>query len=107
METNSSPDSYVMDALTEIAFNLRWSWNHAADELWSQLDPELWELTRNPWAMLQTVSREQLKALTSDAQFRKKIDEIIERRKHSQETSSWFQRTYREPPFKAVAYFSM
>jgi starch phosphorylase len=107
METNSSPDSYVMDALTEIAFNLRWSWNPAADELWGQLDPELWELTRNPWAMLQTVSRERLKALTSDAQFREKIDEIIERRKHSQETSSWFQRTYREPPFKAVVYFSM
>jgi starch phosphorylase len=48
---------------------MRWSWNHAADDLWSQLDPELWELTRNPWVMLQTVSREKLKVLTSDAQF--------------------------------------
>ena len=107
METNSSPDSYVMDALKAIAFDLRWSWNHAADELWSQLDPELWALTRNPWVMLQTVSRERLQALTSDAQFREKIDEIIERRKRREETSSWFQRTYSEPPFKTVAYFSM
>ena len=107
METNSSPDSYVMDALKAIAFDLRWSWNHAADELWSQLDPELWALTRNPWVMLQTVSRERLQALTSDAQFREKIDEIVERRKRREETSSWFQRTYREPPFKTVAYFSM
>jgi len=107
METNSSPDSYVMDALKAIAFDLRWSWNHAADELWSQLDPELWALTRNPWVMLQTVSRERLQALTSDAQFREKIDEIVERRKRREETSSWFQRTYSEPPFKTVAYFSM
>ncbi len=107
METNSSPDSYVMDALQEIAFNLRWSWNHAADELWSQLDPELWAQTRNPWVMLQTVSRERLQALTSDAHFREKIDEIIERRKRREEVASWFQRTYREPPFKTVAYFSM
>jgi starch phosphorylase len=107
METNSSPNSNVMDALKEIAFDLRWSWNHAADELWSQLDPELWALTRNPWVMLQTVSRERLQALTSDPQFREKIDEIIERRKRREETSSWFQRTYGEPPFKTIAYFSM
>jgi glycogen phosphorylase len=107
METNSSSDSYVMDALKGIAFDLRWSWNHAADELWSQLDPELWALTRNPWVMLQTVSRERLQALTSDAQFREKIDEIVERRKRREESSSWFQRTYSEPPFKTIAYFSM
>jgi starch phosphorylase len=107
METNSSPDSYVMDALKAIAFDLRWSWNHAADELWSQLDPELWALTRNPWVMLQTVSRERLQALTSDPRFREKIDEIIERRKQREGTAGWFQRTYSEPPFKTVAYFSM
>src|SRR6201987_4069366 len=107
METNSSPDSYVMDALKAIAFDLRWSWNHAADELWSQLDPQLWALTRNPWVMLQTVSRKRLQALTYDAQFREKIDEIIERRKRREETSSWFQRTYSEPPFKTFAYSSM
>ena len=60
MQLESSPDPSVMKALTEIALNLRWSWNHAADELWSQLDPELWDLTQNPWVMLQTVSRERL-----------------------------------------------
>lgn len=24
-------------ALAELALNIRWSWNHAADELWQQL----------------------------------------------------------------------
>lgn len=46
MEADFSSHNSVMDSLTEIAFNLRWSWNHAADELWSQLDPELWKLSR-------------------------------------------------------------
>jgi starch phosphorylase len=59
--TNGLPDPSAMDALTELALNLRWSWNHAADDLWSQLDPELWELTQNPMVMLQTVSRERLR----------------------------------------------
>jgi starch phosphorylase len=96
-----------MEALTEIALNLRWSWNHAADELWSQLDPELWELTRNPWAMLQTVSQERLTALTADTGFQRKLDEIVLRRRRREETSSWFQRTHSESPFTRVAYFSM
>jgi starch phosphorylase len=107
MKPNSSSSTSVMDALTEIALNLRWSWNHAADELWSQLDPELWDLTRNPWVMLQTLSQKKLKSLAADAQFRKALDEIVKRRKRREETSSWFQRTYSQPPFTHVAYFSM
>jgi starch phosphorylase len=107
MKSERFPDKSVMKTLTEIALNLRWSWNHAADELWSQLDPELWELTRNPWVMLQTVSQAKLKALMSDVQFRKNLDEVVQRRQRREQSSSWFQKTYSKPPFGKVAYFSM
>lgn len=103
----STPESSVMAALAEVAMNLRWSWNHAADDLWSQLDPEMWELTRNPWAMLQTVSHEKLEASAADVQFREKLNEILARRKRREETASWFDRTHPEAQFKSVAYFSM
>ena len=26
-------------SLSELALNLRWSWNHATDQVWRQLDP--------------------------------------------------------------------
>jgi starch phosphorylase len=65
------------DSLAELALDLRWSWNHAADELWRRLDPALWELTPNPWVVLQTVSRDQLKKMLSDAEFRMRIEEIL------------------------------
>ena len=97
----------VRDALTEIALNLRWSWNHAADDLWSQLDPELWELTRNPWAMLQTVSQQKLDAMAANPQFMGRIAEILERKKRREETTSWFERTHAESALTRVAYFSM
>ncbi len=97
----------VRDALTEIALNLRWSWNHAADDLWSQLDPELWELTRNPWAMLQTVSQQKLDAMAANPQFMERIAEILERKKRREETTSWFERTHAESALTRVAYFSM
>ena len=60
---NSDPltaDVEGYDSLAELALDLRWSWNHATDEVWRQLDPELWETTQNPWVVLQTVSWDQL-----------------------------------------------
>ena len=55
----NSPSEEVdgFNSLAELALDLRWSWNHAADEVWQKLDPALWELTHNPWVVLQTVSR--------------------------------------------------
>jgi starch phosphorylase len=48
------------NSLAELALNLRWSWNHATDILWRQLDPDLWAMTGNPWLVLQTVSRDKI-----------------------------------------------
>jgi hypothetical protein len=53
------------DSLAELALDLRWSWNHGADEVWRRLDPTLWALTQNPWVVLQTVSRDKLERVTS------------------------------------------
>lgn len=107
MDADTAPNSSVMDALKKIALDLRWSWNHAADDLWAQLDPDLWDQTRNPWVMLQTVSRERLNRLIADPKFVKLIEEIHRRRKYREDQTSWFQQTYPNPPFNAVAYFSM
>ena len=63
------------DTLAELALNLRWSWNHATDEVWQQLDPKLWEITNNPWVVLQTTSNEKIKHVLTDPEFRKKLIE--------------------------------
>lgn len=107
MDSETPAFASAMEALKEIALNLRWSWNHAADDLWAQLDPELWEQTRNPWVMLQTVSRDKLNSQIANPKFTALIAEIYRRRKHREQQASWFQRTFSSPPFNAVAYFSM
>ena len=71
-----SLDVNISDALTDLALDLRWSFNHSADRLWEQIDPELWELTHNPWVMLQTVSREKLQTVSSDPGFKKLLAEL-------------------------------
>ncbi len=73
---NRPSDAAISDALTDLALDLRWSFNHSADELWERLDPELWELTHNPWVVLQTVSREKLQSVTADPDFQKLLADL-------------------------------
>ncbi|HEY7539459.1 MAG TPA: DUF3417 domain-containing protein [Methylomirabilota bacterium] len=42
----SDADAIGIESLTELALNLRWSWNRSSHELWAQIDPELWALTQ-------------------------------------------------------------
>ena len=93
--------------LARLALDLRWSWDHAADELWQQLDAGLWELTRNPWIILQTVSREQLDQKLKDKAFQAKIDELISKKELSDLTITWFDKAHPDSPLSCIAYFSM
>ena len=93
--------------LAELALDMRWSWNHYADEVWRQLDPALWELTQNPWVVLQTVSRDRLQQMLAEPAFRKKVDALVQRRRQAAETPAWFQQTCPQAPLTCAAYFSM
>ena len=100
-------DKGVSDALTDLALDLRWSFNHSADQLWGQLDPELWELTHNPWALLQTVSREKLQAVTSDPRFQKLLADLHREKILVEASEAWFQKAHPRSGVSAIAYFSM
>jgi starch phosphorylase len=96
-----------LDSLAELALDVRWSWNHAADEVWCQLDPGLWDLTHNPWGVLQTVSRDQIERVLADPGVRAKIDDLVQARRRAAEAPAWFQHTHSPSPPISVAYFSM
>ena len=95
------------DLLAELALDLRWSWNHAADEVWQQLDPVLWELTHNPWVVLQFISKSQFQVVMSDLSFQKKLEELKQSKKDNLKKPTWFQQMYPSSPLTCVAYFSM
>ena len=95
------------DALEDLALDMRWSWNHATDEVWRQLDRELWERTHNPWVVLQTVSRDRIKLLLGDPVFRKRVDGLVESTRQAAEKPAWFQESHAAAPLTCAAYFSM
>ena len=95
------------DSLAELALDMRWSWNHATDGVWRTLDPILWELTQNPWVVLQTVSRNQLERVLADPAFRKNVDDLLRAKHQAAEGPAWFQQKHPQAPLTCVAYFSM
>ena len=104
---NRRSDFDVSDALTELALDLRWSFNHSADKVWERLDAELWELTHNPWVVLQTVSREKLESVTADPEFQALVTDIHREKTAIEKSEAWFQRAHPNSGISAVAYFSM
>ena len=95
------------DSLAELALDMRWSWNHATDGVWRALDPILWNLTQNPWVVLQTVSRDQLKRVLADPAFRKNVDDHLRTKRQAAEMPAWFQQNHPQAPLTCVAYFCM
>jgi starch phosphorylase len=96
-----------MDELVELALDLRWSWDHGADDIWRPLAPELWDLTRNPWIILQTVAPGKLKELADNKKFRSRVKKLSQERRTSRNAAAWFQRAQAQAPLTTVAYFSM
>ncbi len=101
------PDTSISDTLTDLALDLRWSFNHSADQLWEQLDPELWELTHNPWVLLQTVSREKLQTVTSEPRFQKLLVDLHREKTLAEVSDAWFQEAHPRSGVSTIAYFSM
>lgn len=102
-----SLDQSLSEALRELALDLRWSFNHSADHLWERLDPELWELTHNPWIILQTISQEKLASVAADPDFQTLVADLHRERQTAQRPGGWFQEAHPRSDLTGVAYFSM
>jgi len=105
--TNLPSETPEEDALADLALDVSAHWSRFTDPLWKQLNPDLWERTGNPWLVLQTVSSEKLKAVTSRPEFRSLLGELLQARAEDARSPGWFQRTYANSALKNVAYFSM
>ncbi len=95
-----------LEGLAELALDLRWSWNHAADRLWEHIDAELWHATGNPWLILLSQSADRMKELTADTEFRKLITAYVSEYRQAMTEPIWFQQAYGDQTF-TIAYFSM
>src|SRR5581483_905346 len=101
-----SSETRASNALTQLALDLHWTWNHSADEVWKRLDPELWELTGNPWLILQAVSQRKLDEVL-DSAYCRRIEELLAEVNAKNAVPAWFQTAHPGSQLGTVAYFSM
>ena len=95
-----------IEGLVELSLDLRWSWSHAADHLWREIDPAVWARTGNPWLILQNVSQRRLEQLAQDQVFRVELERLLQARRDYLTGAEWFGETYPDND-TLIAYFSM
>jgi starch phosphorylase len=97
-----------INRLAEIAYNLWWSWNPEARELFRRLDYPIWHSTQhNPVQMLKEVNKEHLQSLVEDAAYLRRYNKVVMMYdQEMQNGHSWFHTTYPELTDKTIAYFS-
>jgi starch phosphorylase len=98
-----------LKALEELAYNLRWSWDHETINLFRRLDRSLWEMSgHNPVLMLGSIAQERLHELAQDDAFLASLDAIAAGlRDYVVSPRTWYQKQYGRPPGPLVAYFSL
>ena len=94
--------------LRELAYNLWWSWHPEAQELYRQIDPELWEQDyHNPVDFLRDVRQHRLEAAAANATYLHQYDHVLGAFDRYMSTSNtWFARTYPSVGHQTIAYFS-
>ena len=99
-----------LENLRNLAFNLWWSWNYDALELFRELDPELWETCgHSPVKMLRLVKQNRLESAAKDKGYRDRVEKVYQRfESYQNRKETWFTRNLpkekKDTPL--VAYFS-
>lgn len=97
-----------LERLKDIAYNLWWSWNSEAIDLYREIDLVLWEkLGKNPVRFLQEVSQRKLEDKLNDAGFIQRYENVVGRYDtYLSSTDTWFSRNHPDKLNHRVAYFS-
>ena len=95
------------DSLAELALDLRWSWNHATDEVWRQLDPDAVGPHAQPVGCPADGLAGPARTRAGRSCFSQEVDDLLQARRQAAEAPAWFQQNHPQAPLTCVAYFSM
>ncbi|MGH9582987.1 MAG: DUF3417 domain-containing protein, partial [Bryobacteraceae bacterium] len=91
-----------LSRLSELSYNLLWSWDHTIRSLFRRLDPALWkESNHNPIDLLGRIPQEKLNRAAADPRFTQLYRRSCERH------DSYLQSAVPGEHTPRIAYFSM
>ena len=120
LATSASPTDHQIAALTgmalprrigrlsELAFNIWWSWNPEAQELFKTIDEQLWlECYHNPVKFLRQVKRKTLNAAIHSKRTLDLYDRTLAAfDAYMSADDTWYARQHADQPQHLIAYFS-
>src|SRR5271166_4584824 len=94
--------------LLAIAYNLRWSWDAGAVQLFLRLDRDLWETSgHNPIVLLGSIDQAALESAAHDDSFLAHLHGVAEKLDlYLAGDGSWYRREHHDQEKLVVAYFS-
>ena len=109
----STPTSFNLPQrlrrLSDLAYNLWWTWNSDAEWVFRRIDPEAWEaVAHNPVTFLRKTARTAFTAATRDMAYLNRYDEVI--RAFDQYLQggdqAWYPRQHADRMVTPIGYFS-
>jgi starch phosphorylase len=96
-------------SLEEIAYNLRWAWDHETIALFRRIDHDLWESCgHNPLLVLGGAPQERLAELAQDEAFVAHLDRVrADLDEYMSGNGTWYAKLHGRPDSALAAYFSM
>jgi len=100
------PDELAI--LSELAYNLHWSWNFETIDLFRRLDRDLWDSTHhNPVKMLGKIKQDKLAQAVTDEGFMAQMERVYDNLQSHLAKPGWFEDKYGKLDSPQIAYFSM
>ena len=95
--------------VSELAYNLWWTWNPEATRAFSRLDAELWEgLGHNPIRFLHEIGRRRLNQAAKNKQYVALYDSVFANfDSYMKASQTWTSQNHPELNGRPIAYFSM
>lgn len=96
--------------LSELAYNLWWSWNPQAQDLYRNIDAALWEeVNHNPVLFLRKAHQQDLDRVAENPDYLEQYQEVCDAFDAYMDPparSTWYERTYPGMGNQIIAYFS-
>ena len=95
--------------LEDLAYNLWWTWNQDVEDLYRDIDSELWQdVEKNPVEFLAKVHYQDLKSVIKDEEYISRYEKIMSRfNDYLNSDDTWFSKNHTEfDEEEVIAYFS-
>ncbi len=96
-----------IERLSELAYNMWFSWNPDAQDLFSRINRRLWNAVQhNPVKFLLNVPSDELNRAAADPNYQAAYDRLLKRYDNYMQRKSWYETHFPDAADRRVAYFS-